>query len=186
MPLLLDTYNILHVTGVLPPEVAGIDVAGLIDLLAGSRYRAEHVVLVCDGNPHRGGPRFEPSAQHRVVFSGKKESADDVIVRMIGHSSAPRRLTVVSSDNEILRAARKRRCPTMSSEKFLEALAEDSTAPRARSASSSAHGRKPRAPLSAASVEEWIKVFGLDEKDLRIESSDPDLRRTRRRGFLDS
>lgn len=169
MPLLLDTYNILHVTGVLPPEVAGIDVAGLIDLLAGSRYRAEQVVLVCDGNPHRGGPRFDSSAQHRVIFSGKKESADEVIMRLIAHSSAPRRLTVVTSDNEIIRAARRRRCPTITSEKLLEDLAEDHAAPRARK--SAAGAGKPRAPLTAAGVEEWIKVFGLDKRDLDIPSS---------------
>jgi len=169
MPLLLDTYNILHVTGVLPPEAAGIDVAGLIDLLAGSRFRAEQVVLVCDGNPHRGQGRYEPSAQHRVIYSGKKESADDVIVRMIAHSSAPRRLTVVSSDQEIIRTARRRRCPTMSSEKLLEVLAEDHAAPRPHTRS--AAGRKPRAPLSAASVEEWIKVFGLNDSELRIPPS---------------
>jgi predicted RNA-binding protein with PIN domain len=166
MPLLLDTYNVLHVTGVLPPDLAGIDVAGLLDLLSGSRYRGEQIVMVCDGNPRRGGPRFEPSARHRVVFSGKKESADNVIMRMIAHSSAPRRLTVVSSDNEILRAAKRRRCPTMSSENLLEILAEDHASPRMRK--SAAGAGKPRAPLSAASVEEWIGIFGLDERDLRI------------------
>ena len=170
MPLLLDTYNILHVTGVLPPEVAGIDVRELIDLIAGSRFRAEQVVLVCDGHPRRGTAASEDaSGIRRVIYSGKHESADDVIVRLIGHSSAPRRLTVVSSDNEILRAARKRRCPTMSSEKLLGILAEDHASPRARK--SAAGAGKPRAPLTAAGVEEWIKVFGLNKRDLDIPSS---------------
>ena len=30
--LLIDTYNVLHVTGVLPPEIAGLEPADLADL----------------------------------------------------------------------------------------------------------------------------------------------------------
>ena len=39
MLIIVDTYNVLHVVGVLPPEIAGVDTAGLIELLARSRYR---------------------------------------------------------------------------------------------------------------------------------------------------
>ena len=51
--------------------------------------------------------------------------ADDVIARMIRQSSAPRRLTIVSSDRAILREARRRRCRTITSDQFLAQLARD-------------------------------------------------------------
>jgi hypothetical protein len=53
MPLILDTYNILHVTGILPPELAGIDLPGLVGLISRSRYGHEAVELICDGAPPR-------------------------------------------------------------------------------------------------------------------------------------
>ncbi len=190
MPLLLDVYNILHVTGVLPPDLAGLDVEGLLELIGRSRYNREPAILVCDGNPPRDArwnlrapsqvrPKsakagVRPSQEFdfsdpRVIYSGPHESADDVIVRMIAHSSAPRRLTVVSSDNEILRAVRKRRCPTLTAEVFLENLAKDHATRRTRKTSRA--GSKPRAPLTASSIDEGIALFGLTERDLRIPPS---------------
>ncbi len=51
--LLVDTYNVLHVTGVLPPELAGLEPMGLAELIARSRYRAREARLVCDGVKER-------------------------------------------------------------------------------------------------------------------------------------
>ena len=41
MPLLIDAYNVLHVVGVLPPDLAGIDLEELAILIAKSRFRGE-------------------------------------------------------------------------------------------------------------------------------------------------
>ena len=49
MPLLVDTLNVLHVTGVLPPELAGPEPADLAAWIERSRYRRQKVSLVCDG-----------------------------------------------------------------------------------------------------------------------------------------
>lgn len=62
--LVVDAYNVLHTQGILPPDLAGPDVRGLIELIANSRYRRHRAVLVCDGAPSndwfrdrpRGGP----------------------------------------------------------------------------------------------------------------------------------
>jgi hypothetical protein len=35
--------------GILPPDLAGIETAGLIDLIDASRYRNQPGTLVCDG-----------------------------------------------------------------------------------------------------------------------------------------
>jgi hypothetical protein len=132
MPLLVDTWNVLHQTGVLPPDLAGLDLKGLGQLIRGSRWAREGVLLVCDGaaqGPHSGLP-----TGINVAFSGPHQEADDVIEARIKASSAPGRLTVVSSDRRIMTAARKRGCTVLSSKVFLERLAFDAQRPRGRRA----------------------------------------------------
>jgi uncharacterized protein YegJ (DUF2314 family) len=123
MTILVDAYNVLHVVGVLPPELAGIDVPGLADLIATSRYRGRAVLLVCDGRPAPGAR--DRIGRVAVAYAGPSFAADDVIAAMIARSPAPRRLTVVSSDRAIARAARRRRCRVLASPRFLAQLARD-------------------------------------------------------------
>jgi len=124
MPLIIDTYNVLHVTGILPPEIAGVDTAGLIDLIRRSRYRRRRATLVCDGTPAEDAPtgRVGPVA---IRYGGPGPTADALITAIIRRSSIPRRLTIVSSDRAVQREARRRRCGILSSEQFLQHLADD-------------------------------------------------------------
>ena len=56
-----------------------------------------------------------------MVFSGHAR-ADDIIQARIASDSAPRRLTVVSTDREIRKVAHSRRCQICLSEQFAQAL----------------------------------------------------------------
>lgn len=123
MPVLVDTYNVLHVTGVLDPEHAGPDVSDLARLIAGSRFGDDAVVLVCDGV--RRDTVGDLPGSVSVRYSGGGITADDVIIAEIKASTAPRRLTIVSSDNEIRREARRRGCRSIKSETFLQQLQSD-------------------------------------------------------------
>jgi len=137
MPLIIDTYNVLHVTGILPPEIAGIDARGLIELIGRSRYRSQPVTLVCDGTPAEDAPtgRVGPIT---IRYGGPGPTADALIAAIIRRSSSPRRLIIVSSDRAVQREARRRRCDVLSSEQFLEQLAVDHEQPTPR--------KKARAP----------------------------------------
>ena len=75
MPLIIDTYNVLHVTGVLPPELAVGEPDGLARLVAQSRYASDVVWLICDGVP-RGASRV---GRILIEGAGPGRSADDVI-----------------------------------------------------------------------------------------------------------
>ena len=166
MPLLIDAYNVLHVVGVLPPDLAGIDLEELAILISKSRFRGEEAVLVCDGvtKPHR----VDETGRVHVRFAGPGVTADDLILRLVRGSSAPRRLTVVTSDREIVVNARRRRAAVISSESFLETLASDrqtgSSAGNTPSSTSSSQGTDRR------QVEHWLRLFGVDEKLLDLES----------------
>ncbi len=190
MPLIIDTFNVLHVTGVLPPDLAGLDVRELAELVAVSRYGRDTITLVCDGKPprsrqidsesrrgagvqappppHLPGGRSDATAQRIgsvvVRYSGVGIEADDVIGRMIQRSSAPRSLLIVSTDRRIRAMAARRRCAWLSSEAFLAQLADDRRNHPTR-AGTVVPG-SPSTPLSTDETLRWATELGLDAADL--------------------
>ena len=162
MPLVIDTYNVLHTVGVLPPELAGLDLEGLARLVAGSRHGNENTTLVCDGLPEAVRPKIDPPVT--VRFAGRDRTADDLIGQIVRLSSAPRRLVVVSSDHAVQRTARKRRCKVLTSQEFLQQLADDAVAAGA------GRGPTPKAPrdMSEQQVDRWLEIFSIDEQTAAI------------------
>lgn len=175
--LLVDTSNVLHAIGVLPEHLKGLDVPSLARLISGSRYGKRRAVLVCDGagpaTTASGGssaPGGRPGASETsntapsgkeiagldVVYAGANQEADDVIETLIARDSAPRRLLVVSTDRRLVRAARRRRAQSISSEAFLRHLASDSEKPKA----SPLPGYATQVPLNEYAVGYWMSLFG--------------------------
>lgn len=177
----MDAYNALHVTGVLPPEIAGLDAPGLARLVALSRYGARPCWLVCDGAPpgsrRSGGVIRQPVAgveTVEIVYAGPGRDADSAIERLVERDSAPRQLLVVSSDRRILTAARKRRCGTLTSQAFLARLADD----HAKPGPGNRTGTDPfpafalDVPLDPAEAKRWREHLGVQHLDLPA-SPDP-------------
>lgn len=160
MPVLIDANNTLHVTGVLPPEIAGVDEGGLAQLINGSRYGSDVVCLVCDGAA-RGRP-LGPIGAVQFIYSGPRQSADAVIARLVTACTAPRSMTVVSNDRAVKKHASRRRCRVLAADEFLATLAQDHLR-RARASSEGRAGAiRPRtATVSPEQVEAWKAYFGL-------------------------
>ena len=158
MLVLIDGCNVLHVEGVLPPEIAGLEAADLAALVSESRYRLDEVLIVMDGpRGARGG-----HGGVRIVHSGPGRTADEVIIDLVRRSSTPRSILVVSSDREIRREATRRRSKTLSSEAFLAQLGRDGLAARP-----GGHAARPASdPSPNPSTERWIEAFGVTEADL--------------------
>lgn len=158
MPILIDANNTLHVTGVLPPEIAGVDEAGLASLIARSRFGRDVVCLVCDGAP-RTRP-LGPIEGVQLLYSGPRQSADALIARLVTACTAPRSMTVVSNDRAVQKHASRRRCRVLGADEFLGHIATD-----VMRSSSDRGARKPVRPkaamLSADQVEAWKAYFGL-------------------------
>ncbi len=169
MPLLVDAYNVLQTVGVLPKELAHIELAGLIGLLSNSRYRHEHSWLICDGGPRKAGLQ-RPTGQITVQYAGPGREADDVIEHRIADAPQPKQLKVVSSDRRLRKAARVRRCPVVDSSRFLEQLLSDyTTSPDAKSTPT----RRPHR-LTPEQVQQWIIEFDLANTPwLEIASASP-------------
>lgn len=157
--LLIDTYNVLHTSGVLPPDLAGLDAEGLADLIATSRYSDRAVKLVCDGSRAGSGSR-RPGVE--FLFAGPGAEADDLLERIIRTNSAPRRLLVISSDRRVIAAARRRRAATLPSDRFLTQLAVDRDRPQRLAPPAFTQD----IPLDSYSVAHWMREFGLDPGDV--------------------
>jgi hypothetical protein len=159
--LVIDAYNALHVTGILPPDLAGVDVRGLAGLIAASRWRSVACRLICDGTGESEVGRVRSDTLPRtvsVVYAGPGRDADSIIEHIIESSTTPKRLVIVSSDRRLRAAARKRRCRWFSSEAFLETLAQDAMANRGRRQGSA----QPEPPSDPREIEGWLREFGFD------------------------
>ncbi|MCC5787213.1 MAG: NYN domain-containing protein [Phycisphaerales bacterium] len=159
--LLIDAFNVLHATGVLPEHLAGLELPGLAALVEQSRYAGRPVTFVCDGvRPGAGhaGPSAARIGAASVLYAGGGREADAEIEKIIGSSSFAARLLVVSSDNRIRKAARRRGAAWMKSEAFLKQLAEDAERGRPEPLPSFVH----EIPLSPAEVGHWLEVFGME------------------------
>jgi hypothetical protein len=167
MPILVDTFNVLHVTGVLPPDLAGLEPDGLAALVAETGFRHDGVWLVCDGAPPRPTPRSRPGVV--LTWAGPGQSADALLIRLVDRSSAPRRITVVTDDRVVRKSVRRRGATLWASAHFLSKLAEIlRRAPRGRS-----EAKRPAAPLAPRDVQRWLHEFGLADEDLALRASAP-------------
>lgn len=163
MAMYVDGYNATH-----EPRLAGLSEGGLCRAIARAaevmRWRGP-LRVVCDGNPKPGGSDRSPEANVDLLFSGRQESADDVIIRLIQASSAPRQLIVVSSDRVIQKAANRRKAIVWSSSHFARELGEALSLWRELAGGA---GLEP-APSSPTTVQMgpqqvvgWLKYFGFD------------------------
>ncbi len=156
--LIVDAYNVLHVTGVLAPEHAGPDLIGLAELIHFSRFSSLQTTLVCDGDSPE---RLKLPGRVETHYAGKGQDADSVIEAMLERDSAPRSVRVVSSDRRLRIAAKKRRASWMASDEFLRCLNLDAGRGKRETAAFS----KPDVPLDGVGVEGWLKKFGVADQD---------------------
>ncbi len=164
MPLLIDGYNLLYMAGILGGEAGpgSLERArlALLNFLAESLESREisQTIVVFDS---REAPWGLPSRiKHRgieVLFAARWPDADCLIEELIGQHSSPRRLTVVSSDHRLQRAARRRKAKAVDSDVWYKELVQKRLARREAAAESP---ERPLVPLLAEDVEYWVRQFG--------------------------
>lgn len=154
MELMIDTWNVLHQTGILPPESAGIGTRGLCALIKVSRWGGERVTLVCDGTPSESA-MAGPNVQ--TIFTGPHRSADDEIIARVANSTSARSILVITSDREIIRSVKTKGAQHLGSAAFLQTLVDDCSTPK------KLRVHRPSG-LSKERANEWRAAFGIDEQ----------------------
>jgi predicted RNA-binding protein with PIN domain len=164
MSLLIDGYNLLHATGILGRGIGpgGLQRARLamLNFLAESLDPPEvpRTSVVFDAREAPWGlPRVLDHRGITVRFAAEQEDADALIEELIRRESAPRRLTVVSSDHRLQRAARHRRAAAVDSDVW---YAEILRRRQKRLRTVPQTGPRSYVPLLDEDVDYWIHQFG--------------------------
>ena len=156
--LIIDGYNLLRAVQNLSEQTAGVADTQICHII--SRYLTltkSRGAIIFDGVGPRDKTGFNNVANLEVVFSGRSKEADDIIEKLVLQNSAPRSLTVVSSDRRIKSAANKKKATAINSIDFwLEMLKTlDKKAKRKSEPPAKYLG------ISEAETEYWLRLFGL-------------------------
>ena len=159
MPVIIDGHNLLHSIHKAQEDSASISDVQLCRIV--SRYLTltrEKGEIVFDGTgaPDKSG--FNNVDRLEVCFSGLATDADTVIEHKIRASTAPRRLTIVSSDRRLRDAARARRAISIKSEVFWNNLQKQFN----RKSTIKEPPEKYRG-LSESETKQWLEFFDLEQ-----------------------
>lgn len=166
MAILIDGYNLMHAAGILGGGAGqgGLHQSrlALLNFIAETVPQAEipQTTVVFDASrTPRGLPQRLTHRGLTVIFATAYPHADDLIEELIRADHAPRRLTVVSSDHRLQRAARRRRAKAVDSDRWCEEMAR-----RRAIFQPTEHETPVKPPVPASSeVEFWLNQFDADE-----------------------
>jgi len=178
MPILIDGYNLLYAAQIVGPGAGpGSFHRARLALLAFVAEMVQpdelpHTTVVFDAaNAPPGLPRTVRYHGVTAHFASDHDSADALLEELIEQQTAPRRLTVVSSDHRVQRAARRRRASFIDSDQWYAQVIDRR---RQRDTAADAQEVKPRAPLTPAAVRHWLDAFGpIDVEAMMAELIDP-------------
>lgn len=163
MALLIDGYNLLFAAGILGPlrgkKGGESSREALLDFLVEhlpEREVARTTIVFDAADAPPGLPRQFSHRGIAVRFAPRNTSADALLEELIVESADPRRLTVVSSDHRVQRAARQRGAKFVDSDHWHSELRRNA----ARS-TAAAEESKPDHSLSPSEVAAWLREFGV-------------------------
>ncbi len=163
MALLIDGYNLLHVTDIFGAAGPGTDLhrtrLALLNFLAasiGKRERSQTTIVFDAAGAPPGLPRTITHQGMTVHFAPRHSDADELIEDLLEQHRAPKSLVVVSSDHRVQRAARNRGATFVDSAEWYA----ERRAALQRSDAADQLAAKPDAQLSPDELRYWLSQFG--------------------------
>lgn len=153
----IDGHNLLHAIHKVEESSetsTDIELCAAVGRYLGLIREVGTIIFDGAGPPDKSG--FDDFGNLEVMFAGLGADADAAIEDKIAASTAPKRLTIVSSDRRLRQAAHARKCTSLKSEVFWAAVQKQL-------------GRKRPAPeppakrngLSDSETDQWLDAFGL-------------------------
>jgi uncharacterized protein len=168
LSLIVDGYNLIHAAGILGRGVGpgGLERSrlALLNFIVESIDPAEipNTTIVFDAqNAPPGLPHTLAYRGLLVRFAPSPGDADALIEELIRRDSAPRRLTVVSSDHRLQRAAKRRKARAVDSDVWYGEMA--ARRKRQTQAGTDDPSAKSDRPPSSSEIEFWLTRFADDE-----------------------
>jgi len=114
--------------------------------------------IIFDGTGPRDKSEFDNVSNLEILFAGLGTDADTVIEDKIGANTAPRRLTIVSSDRRLRKAARTRKATSVKSEVFWNNIQKQLS--RKKTIKEPAAKRQG---LTDGETKQWLEFFGIEQ-----------------------
>jgi predicted RNA-binding protein with PIN domain len=115
--------------------------------------------VVFDGAGPSDKSQFDTIDYLEVYFAGFHRDADSVVEEKIVADTSPRRLTVVSSDRRLRKAAGERKAAALKSEDFWQQVQRELS----RKAPKRKEPEENREGLTDGETDKWLEAFGLDK-----------------------
>jgi predicted RNA-binding protein with PIN domain len=170
MALLIDGYNLLHVTDIFGAVGPGTDLhrtrLALLKFLSAaiSKRERSQTTIVFDAS---GAPPGLPRTIYHdgmTVHFARQSDADEMIEDLLEEWRAPKSLVVVSSDHRVQRAARSHGATFVDSGEW---YAERRAMVRNAKSDDGTAG-KPGAPLAPDELKYWLGEFGEAPREGRV------------------
>jgi len=158
MPVIIDGHNLLWSVRNLEEGTSITDVK-LCQILD-SYFRVVGTIaeIIFDGVGPPNKTEFDNVKNLEITFSGRASDCDTVIEQRILASTAPKLLTVVSSDRRLRDAAAARKAIAVKSEDFWSDVEK-----RLAKQRKSKEPPGKRGGLTESETELWLKAFGLGQ-----------------------
>jgi predicted RNA-binding protein with PIN domain len=172
MAILIDGYNLLYASGILGrgrgPGFLERSRQALLNFLAESLDEKElsRCIVVFDASDSapKGLPRTVTHRGILVKYASGLPSADELIEQLIQEDTSPRKLTVVSSDHRLHRAAKRRKSTPIDSDVWFYQTVRLRIDRQKRAAEPSS--AKPPAPSTEGEIKFWLRAFGVPLDDV--------------------
>lgn len=159
MAVIIDGHNLLHSIHKEERDNEAVSDVWLCRFLG--RYLGqinEKGEIIFDGTGPRDKSGFDNINNLEVFFAGISCDADTVIEDKIKSNTAPRRLTVVSSDRRVRDAGRRRKATVVKSEVFWGDVQKQlSRKKKVKEPPAKREG------LSESETEQWLDIFGIEQ-----------------------
>lgn len=157
--IIIDGHNLLHSIVKLHKDSGPTSDIQLCWII--SRYMkavGETGEIVFDGTGPRDKSQFDNIANLEVFFAGLGSDADTVIEDKIRANSAPRRLSIISSDRRIRDTARTRKANAIKSEVFWDTLQK-----QLRQKKPIKEPEAKRSGLTESETRQWLDIFDIEQ-----------------------
>ena len=156
---IIDGHNLLHSicqAGDDSQVISDVQLCRIVGRYLRRIGETGEIVFDGTGPPDKSG--FDNISNLEVLFAGIGTDTDTVIEEKIRANTAPKRLSIVSSDRRLRKAAQARKATAIKSETFWNNVQKQLSQKE-----KTKEPAEKRLGLSESETEQWLEYFGLDQ-----------------------